>query len=173
MLLERSKKHRSGIFEAPREKVAHTDGHKVSSPVIPWTKAQGGFEMLDRDIGSPRPQPQPTASVPSDGEARVKGKRTINQFNGGIDILTKIAEDVSSIVQNTWVVGTCPNRSSRKIDTLASSALGVISPTVTMECIVTMRGQGKRKSVIRIALDGLTKQVECRVDSVLFPNLSQ
>jgi hypothetical protein len=59
--------------------------------------------MLDREIGLPGPQPEPSALLPTPSKALVDLQSAIDQRNGRVDILAEVSERVGGICENLRV----------------------------------------------------------------------
>src|SRR5271168_2652071 len=68
------------------------------------TEAQRGFDMLDRDVGLARIQPEGAAVVPATGMIRAEGESTINQRHHSADVLSEIAQREGGIRRDARIV---------------------------------------------------------------------
>src|SRR6516164_3310308 len=86
--LQGKKQHCFGLLKSLGEKMpnAYSEVSPSSCRAFAWAEAHGSLEVLDRQIGLPRPQSDPAAPLPSLSEARVKFQRTIDQRCGRCDI---------------------------------------------------------------------------------------
>src|SRR5271168_4773510 len=107
--------------------------------------------MLDREIGVPGPQSQPTAVDPAAGIARIELDATIDQCGRRIEIPAGVAERVGSPAKGIWVVASAAQCALGKIDGAPAVQLGIIGPAADVEMSVTLRRQGEGEIVVRIA----------------------
>src|SRR5712671_2220195 len=169
MLLQRPKQHRSCFLKPPGEEMSDANRHKGPGSASVRAEPQGSLEMADREFRLPCPQSEPAAYHPAAGEAGVKRQSTVNQFDGRIDVLSKVTEYVGSPAQDTRVVARNPKRPSGEIDTLAAVRLGVAGPAVHVEIHMAVCRHRESGSVLRVALDRPPKQVKCTGGSLPLP----
>src|SRR6516162_1504830 len=132
----------------------------MESQPIARAKAQRHIEMFEREIGVPRKVSEHPAPMPTPSKARVEDEAPVDQPDGGIDILAASTEDEGSDGENVGVVGAASERSSSKIDALASVRLTVIRPSIVVKSHVAIRCMGKGGPIKGITLDRPTEQVE-------------
>ena len=116
--------------------------------------------MGDREIGLPGPQPQPAAVSPPDGETRVQLHGTVDQRDGGIDVLAQIAKHVGDPAENIRILAGGAKRLPSQIETLAAVRVRIIGPASNIETAVAKRRQRKGDAVARIARDRPPHHVE-------------
>src|SRR5215470_11297606 len=121
--------------------------------------------MLNRQVGLTTPQPEPTAAEPSEREVRVKLPSAIDQRDGGIEVFAKITEHERDAAEDIGIFPGDPKCPPGKIDAFATVAGPVCCRTGDVEHLPAMRGQGKRRTVARIALDRLPEQFRRPPDS--------
>ena len=68
------------------------------------TEAQRGIEMLDRDVGLARPNPEHAADVPAARKIRVEHERAVHQRYHGADIFAEIGQRLRGIRQDARIV---------------------------------------------------------------------
>jgi len=102
--LQRPDQHSSGFVKSPGKKVANSDPHHDPRRGIARIEAQRGLEVVNREIRLPSPQPEPATPVPSASEARVELERTVDQCDGGIDVLAEITQHVGSAAEHVCIV---------------------------------------------------------------------
>src|SRR3954470_10232653 len=117
---------------------------------ITRAKPQSCFVMLDCDIGSPGKIPQHGAPNPTASKAWVKSKRTVDQPDGDIDILSEKSEHERSTGKDIGIIGGDPERSASQTNPLATAALPVVRPAVCVEQVVTVGCQGEGRTVMRV-----------------------
>jgi hypothetical protein len=66
--------------------------------------------MANCEFRLPRPQPEPTTCHPTASEAWVERERTVDQFDGGMNVFAKIGESGGSPAEDTRVVTGDPKR---------------------------------------------------------------
>src|ERR1700730_2893183 len=123
--------------------------------------------MLDREIGLPRKQPDVAAASPTKSETRVEDERSVDQGDGGVDVLAKTREHEGSLGKNTWIISADSEGLPGKIDAHAAVRLPVVGPAIEIELVVTNCSESEGRAVAWIALDRLPEEVECLSDPVL------
>src|SRR5215471_4917115 len=121
--------------------------------------------MLNRQVGFTMPHPEPTAAEPSEREVRVKLPGAVDQRDGGIKVFAKITEHEGDAAEDIGIFPGNPKCPPGKIDAFATVAGPVCCRTRDVEHLAAMRGQGKSRTVTRIALDRLPKQFQRSPDS--------
>jgi hypothetical protein len=86
-----------------------------------WAEPQGGLEMANCKFRLPHPQPEPTTCYPTASEAWVERQRTVDQFDGGMNVFAKISESGGSPPEDTRVVTGDLKRLTGEIDPLAAA----------------------------------------------------
>src|SRR6516165_2416408 len=99
--------------------MAETDFHECTRPVSVRAEPQGRLEMANCEF----PQPEPTTCHPTASEAWVERQRTVDQFDGGMNVFAKIGESSGSPAEDTRVVTGDPKRLTGEIDPLAVAQL--------------------------------------------------
>ena len=141
-----------------------TDPQERCGDRITRAEAQRSLEMLNREVGVPLPQPEPTAAEPPEGETRVKLSGAVDQGGGGIKVFAEISERVGSAAKDIGILPGDPQRPPGKIDAFAAVCRRVLCPSDNVENLVAMRRQGKGRTVTRIAFDRLSKQFQRPLD---------
>jgi hypothetical protein len=67
----------------------HKQRHTSAAPGV---EARRGFNVLDRDIGLARPDPEQAAGVPPAREARVVRQRLVDQCNHRVYVFAEIGK---------------------------------------------------------------------------------
>src|ERR1700730_14709755 len=166
-LLQRREQHRCRIIELAFEEIRCTQRDAKDSQAVTRAEAQGGLEVLDRDVGLPGNIPQHGAPHPTAGKAGVEGKRAVDRADGEINVLAKKSEREGGGRKDLGVIWVVAERPSSEIDALATVCLQIIDPAVHFELMVTKGCQGEGGAVMRIAFDRLPEQVEGLKDAVL------
>src|ERR1700757_3876251 len=102
-LLQRTEQHRPGLLKLSAKNMADTDPQEGCGNRITRAEAQRSLEMLNRQVGFPAPQPEPTAAEPPEGEARVKLPGAVDQGDGGIEVFAEITERVGSTAKDIGI----------------------------------------------------------------------
>src|ERR1700738_2831033 len=123
--------------------------------------------MLDRESGLPAKQPNVAAASPTKSETRVEDERSVDQGDGGVDVLAKTRQHEGSLGKNNWIISADSEGLPSKIDAHAAVRLPVVDPAVEIELVVTNRRESEGRAVAWIALDCLPEEVECLSDPVL------
>src|SRR5215469_5151358 len=116
--------------------------------------------MVDCYIRLAGEQPHKAASKPALSKARPDFESSIDQSDSGIDCFTKVAERSGNTSEDVRVVRGYSKRAPRQIDARSAVRLPVLSPTVESELSAAMGCQSEGRTVIWIALDRPTQQVE-------------
>jgi hypothetical protein len=82
----------------------------------PFRSSEESRANLDRWVGFPVPQPEPTAAKPPEGEARVKLPSAVDQGDRGIEVFAEITECVGSAAKDIGIVPGDPKCLPSKID---------------------------------------------------------
>src|SRR6516165_10616 len=127
--------------------------------------------MLDRQIGLTCPQPEPTANVPAQFEARVQGQRTVDQRHHRVDVFAEISEYGGGKGEDTGVASGHANSLLRQFDGFAAVRLAVFGPSVEIELAMAERRDRESRPVTQITLDRLPEQSECRQCGFSFPSV--
>ena len=102
--------------------------------------------MADRGFGLPRPQPEPTAQVPTLSETWVERQSAVSQFNSRIDIFAEVSKNVCDIAQDARIITPDPKRPSRELDALAAARYRIVGPARYMESHMGNRGKDHTRS---------------------------
>ena len=116
--------------------------------------------MLNGEVGLSPPQSEPAATEPSEREVWVEFACAVDQRDGGIEILPKIAKRKGGTTKDVRVVPCDPKRLLSKSDAALAVGRRVLGPADNVEHLVAMRRQSKRRAVPRIALNCLTEQFQ-------------
>jgi len=111
------------------------------------------LEMVDRNIGLTGEQPQKGTPKPPVGKTGPRDERSIHQAYGGIDVLAKIAEQISAAGEEVRVVCRDSQRAPRQIQPRVTVRLPVIRPAVEIELGMAMRRQSESVTITGIALN--------------------
>src|SRR3954469_6855394 len=101
-----------------------------STDACPWTEAQRGFEMLDRDVGLPGPYPDCTADVPAASVARVERQRAVDQRDRHPYILAEKRQGMRRRSQGAGIVAGDFKGASGEIDALKAVRCRVFAEAV-------------------------------------------
>src|SRR5215813_8719433 len=71
-LLQRLTQHRPGFVKLPSHEMGYSYPHEGVCFLLAGVEAQGGLEMLDREIELPAPQSEPPAPSPTTCRARIE-----------------------------------------------------------------------------------------------------
>src|SRR6516164_3954791 len=139
--------------------VANSD--QIECLSIAWAEAQGRVEMLERDVGLTGKKPELPAGKPSASKARIEGETTVDQRDGGIDVLAEVAENEGRDGENVSVVRAYLKGSPGEIDALAPIPLRVFGPAIDVQLRIRPPRYRKGDAVTGIPLNRSLEQVEC------------
>ena len=89
--------------------------------------------MLDRQIGLPGPQPEPTAAPPTNREARVQLERTVDQRDGGYNVFAEVSQNVSAVSEDIRVIARGRKRPARQPQCLIAVRTDIVDPSGDIE----------------------------------------
>src|SRR5215467_13859385 len=115
--------------------------------------------MLDGEIGVSGPQPKPSAFNPAHCEAWVEIQGAINEGNGWIDIRLEMAEDISRVSEDMWVIAGSVKRAASKIDAVLAVPLPIITPAGYIKHLVTPGSLRESQPISRVTLERLPEQI--------------
>jgi hypothetical protein len=146
------------LVEAAEEEVRDAKHPEVVAPAVAWAEAERCLNLLDPPIGVSRPDTENAPQMPRPREARIERERAIDQCYLGSDILAEKGERKRGVREDARVVACGFHGLPRAFAAPAAVRLGIVAPVV--EPRVADRGQGERRPVMRIALDGLFERTE-------------
>ena len=83
--------------------------------------------MIFRDGAMSRPEPKPSAAIPTRGIAWVYLQGTVDEGDSRIDVFARRGERMGGDCQSSWVFGSSPNCSLSKINDALAIRLGTHS----------------------------------------------
>ena len=116
--------------------------------------------MLDRKIGITGKEPEHGAPTPAASKARVEIETTVDQPYGDVDVLTIPCQHEGGWCEYLRVVrggSKCP---SSEIDSRTPVRLTIVRPAVDVELSAQECIQGEGRTVMWIAVDRPSEQVE-------------
>ena len=90
VVVYRKAQHWQCLIEAPTAEMRNADIRRQTSNPRSGIEAPRGFEVLDRNVGLTRPDPERAADAPSACRTRIQRKCTINERHHGSDVFAEI-----------------------------------------------------------------------------------
>src|SRR5215469_2665603 len=95
--------HTGGHLQSLSEKVS--DGNtERGCPPVQGIQAQRSFEVFDSDISFSGPEPEPTASTPTDGETWIQLQRSIHEKQSWLDVPLEVTKDVGDSAEDKGII---------------------------------------------------------------------
>src|SRR4029077_13046473 len=139
--------------EAPSEEMRATYYRERVANAGAGTEAQRRFYMLDRDIGLAGPHPERSADRPAARKTGVEREGAVDQRDHRADILAEIGQRQGSIGRGAWIVASPFESPPGKIGTLHTVRPRIFALPANKQPLMTHRGPGERRPVVRIARD--------------------
>ena len=160
---------RQRIIESTVEEMRHADAGQMEAPLAARVEAHRSLEMLDRQIGISSKQAKPTAPIPGMSEARVERESSIDQREGGINVLAEAPEHDRDPADHIGVVGGEADGLPGKRDGRPAIFLfiAIVGPVEVLKIGAVASGLSKSKAIARLAGNRLSKQVERSRDMFL------
>src|ERR1700730_9900783 len=115
-----------GVVKPPIEKKGLADPVSLVNPGI---KTRRGLEMLDRQTGFTRHQPEPTAKHPAARKARIKCEGTVDHAYGSSDLLAEIPQHDCGVGEHAGVATGSADSLFGQSDGFAAVRLPVLRPS--------------------------------------------
>jgi hypothetical protein len=134
--------------------MGHADNLINRGPIFARIESNAGLEMLVGEIGPISPEPHPAAPSPALREARVELESTVDQCEGGRNILTEVTERIGRIGEDSWII---PGRleSSLSEPHAVAACLRLVDPAAEGGATSGKTLSARARPVIRITVECL------------------